>query len=384
MIDRRGFIKAAALLGNSALFGSPALFAAEQEPFDKKQFAFMRDMLENPSPTGYEKPVQKIWMDFVKNFAEVRKDQHGNTIGTVNAAGSPRLMFAGHCDEIGFIVNYIDDAGFIYFAAMGGFDQSIIPGRRVVIYTSNGPVPGVIGKGPIHLMSDADRSRPSTINDLCIDIGAKTKSETESLVAVGDPITYTYEFMELRNGLAVARGFDDRIGSFIVASALQNLSRSKNLKAAVHGVSTVQEEIGLRGAQTSAFGTDPTVAIAVDVTHATDYPGMDKKRAGDVTLGGGAAIARGPHINPRVFDLLVETAKAKGIPYQVEANPSRTGTDTDVIQVTRAGVATGLVSIPLRYMHTPVETLALADVQSIIRLLTGFAEALTAETDFTP
>ncbi|MBT4484461.1 MAG: M42 family peptidase, partial [Candidatus Latescibacteria bacterium] len=270
------------------------------------------------------------------------------------------------------------------FGPIGGFDESIIPGRRVNIHAANGPVTGVIGKPPIHLMSGEDRDKATKIKDICIDIGAKDKQDTESIISIGDPITYTYDFMELRNGLASARGFDDRIGSFIVSEVLRNLSGLKELKASVYGVSTVQEEIGLRGAATSAFGIDPQVGIATDVTHATDYPGVNKKQVGDIKLGGGAVIARGPNINPRVFELLEDTAKKKGVAYQVEGIPRGTGTDANAIQLTRAGVATGLISIPLRYMHTPVETLNIRDVQQIIKLMTGFAEALTPDMDFTP
>jgi len=384
MTTRRMFLQTAAAIGGASLLPPLSAFADAEDKLGRKPYEFLRDMLTNPSPTGYEKPVQQIWKRYAEKFSEVRIDSHGNAIGVVNRPGAPRLMLAGHCDEIGFMVKYIDDDGFIYFAAMGGFDESIIPGRRVRIHTKSGPVDGVIGKGPIHLMSSDDRNRPSKIKDLSIDIGATSKQDAEQLVMIGDPITYTYDFIELRNGLAVARGFDDRIGSFIVAETLRSLSKSKNLKASVHGVSTVQEEIGLRGAHTSAFGIDPQVALATDVTHATDYPGMNKKQAGDIKLGGGPAISRGPNINPRVFDLLVECCEKNEIPYQVLGAPRGTGTDANAIQLTRAGVATGLVSIPLRYMHTPVETLAVKDVVWIIRLMSAFAEALDPDMDFVP
>ena len=385
MFNRRQFLSASSALGGALLVSPGHVHSAGSEgALDRSALDFLKTMLSSPSPSGYEQPVQKLWADYTKRFAEIRNDVHGNTIGVLNPNGKPRLMFAGHCDEIGFMVTYIDDDGFLYFNAMGGFDQSIIPGRRVTVHASGGPITGVIGKGPIHLMSSEDRNRPSQIKDLCIDIGAKDKKEVESLITIGDPVTYTYEFLELRNGLAVARGFDDRIGSFIVAEVLRALKGSKKLKAAVHGVSTVQEELGMRGAVTSAFGIDPDVGIAIDVTHASDYPGIDKKQAGDIKLGGGGAIARGPYLNPRVYDLLVATARQNNIPFQIKGNPSSTGTDANAIQVTRAGVAAGLVSIPLRYMHTPVETLDLADVKHIIALLTGFAEALTPEMNFRP
>jgi len=350
----------------------------------KKSLEFLKKILSSPSPSGYEQPAQKIWREYTGEFADVSTDSHGNTIGVVNPEGEPRLMFAGHCDEIGFMVIYIDDNGFIYFGPIGGFDETIVPGRRVIVHTADGPVPGVIGKAPIHLIKRDERGKGSKIEDVWIDIGAKDGKQAESLVSIGDPVTYAYDFMELKTGLAVARAFDDRIGSFIAAEVLRVLSKSKTLRASVHSVSTVQEELGLRGARTSAFGIDPEVGIAVEVTFATDQPGVEKKKVGDIKIGGGPVIARGPNINPRVFELLVETAEKKKIPYQVEGIPHATGTDANVIQITRAGVAAGLVSVPVRYMHTPVETLDLGDVEHAVRLMAGFAEALSPETDFTP
>ena len=351
----------------------------------KQSIDFLKRILSTPSPSGYEQPVQKLWTEYVRPFAEqVSTDSHGNTIGVVNGGGAPRVMFSGHCDEIGFMVRYIDDKGFLYFGAIGGFDETIIPGRRVTVHSTDGPVPGVIGKTPIHLIKPDDRKKGSEINDLWIDIGAKDKKEAESLITIGDPVTYTYDFMEMKTGFAVARAFDDRIGSFIVAEVLRTLAEAKSLKAAVYSVSSVQEEIGLRGARTSAYGIDPQVGIATDVTFATDHPSIDAKQVGDIKLGGGPVIARGPNINPRVFDLLVKTAKKHKIPYQIEGIPRATGTDANAIQLNRAGVAAGLVSVPLRYMHTPVEMLDLKDVKQTIQLMSAFAEALTPETNFIP
>lgn len=346
---------------------------------------FLKSILANPSPSGFEQPVQKVWREYTGAFCDrVHTDTHGNTIGVVNAGGNPRIMFAGHCDEIGFIIRYIDDKGFLSFGAIGGFDESIVPGRRVTIHTAKGPVSGVIGKTPIHLMKPDDRKKGAEINDLWIDIGVRDKQEAEEVISIGDPVTLQYEMIELRRDCWVARAFDDRIGSFIVAEVLRELAERKQVKAAVHGVSTVQEEVGLRGAHTSAFGIDPLVGIATDVTFATDQPGVDKKLVGDVKLGGGPVIARGPNMNPRVFELLVETAKKNEIPYQVEGIPRATGTDANPIQLTRAGVAAGLVSIPLRYMHTPVETLCLGDVEYAVKLMAAFAEAVTPDMNFIP
>ncbi len=350
----------------------------------KKPLDFLKSILASPSPSGFEQPVQKLWREYVQHFAKVHTDLHGNTIGVVNPKKTPRIMFTGHCDEIGFMIRYIDEKGFLYFGPIGGFDETIIPGRRVTIHTSNGPVPGVIGKTPVHIIKSEDRKKGSEIKDLWIDIGVKNKKEAESLVLIGDPATYTYDFMELRKGVVVARGFDDRIGSFIVAEVLRVLSASKKITASVYSVSTVQEEIGLRGARTSAFGIDPLVGIATDVTFATDQPGVEEKHVGDIKLGGGPVIARGPNINPRVFEILVKTARKLKIPYQVEGISRATGTDANVIQITRAGVAAGLVSVPLRYMHTPVETLNLNDVEGVIKLMAGFAEEVKPDMKFIP
>ncbi len=350
----------------------------------KKSLDLLHRILKTPSPSGYEQPVQSLWREYVSDFADVRTDLHGNTIGTVNPEGTPRVMFSGHCDEIGFLVRYIDEKGFLYFGPIGGFDETIIPGRRVTIHSSKGQVNGVIGKTPIHLIKPDDRKKGAEINDLWIDIGARDQKDANSLVSIGDPVTYQYDFIKLQKTIAVARAFDDRIGSFIVAEILRNLSASSKLAASVHGVSSVQEELGLRGAKTSAHGIDPSIGIATDVTFATDQPGVDAKLVGDIKLGGGPVIARGPNINPHVFDLLVKTAKKLKIPYQVEGISRATGTDANVIQITRAGVAAGLVSIPVRYMHTPVETLDLNDVELAIKLMAGFAEAITPKMTFTP
>lgn len=350
----------------------------------KKSYDFLKSILESPSPSGYEQPVQKLWKDYSEHFAETKTDSHGNVIGFINPQGTPRIMFSGHCDEIGFLVKYIDEKGFLYFGPIGGFDEGIIPGRRVVVHTSEGAIPGVIGKAPIHLIKPDDRKKATEISDMWIDIGVKDKKDAEKIITIGDPVTYTYNFMELRNNLYVARGFDDRIGSFTVLEVLRELSESKGLDAAVYSVSSVQEEVGLRGAKTSAYGIDPEVGIAVDVTFATDQPGVEQKRVGEINLGGGPVIARGPNINPVVFDLLVKTAKKAKIPYQIEGISRISGTDADPIQTTRAGVASGLVSIPLRYMHTPVETLDLSDVEKTIKLLAAFCEELKPGMKFIP
>lgn len=353
---------------------------------EKKSLEFLKNLVTSPSPSGFEEPAQKIWFNYVKSFAdEVRKDVHGNVIAVVNPKARPRFMMCGHCDEIGFMVNYIDDKGFVYFRAIGGVDTTLLPGQRVIIHTKKGKILGVIGKKAIHLMDEEERKNATSpkIHTLWIDLGAQKKNEVEKIVSIGDPITFAVGYESLKNDLVVSRGFDDKMGSFVVAEALRLAARGK-LKSAVYAVSTVQEEIGLRGARTSTYDISPEVGIAVDVTHGSDYPGCDPKRTGEIKLGKGPAISRGANINPKVFELLVEIARDKKIPYQIEAAPGATGTDANAIQINKAGVAAGLVSVPNRYMHTPVEIISLVDLENTAKLLAEFAQKLTPSLSFIP
>jgi len=353
---------------------------------ESKSLDFLKELVTTPSPSGFEEPAQKVWQEYVKPFVdEVKKDVHGNVIGIINPNGHPKLMLSGHCDEIGFMISYINEKGFIYFRAIGGIDVNMLPTQRVIIHNKKNRVLGVIGKKAIHLMDDEERKRASSpkIDSLWIDIGTKKKSDTEKLVSIGDPITFAAGFEFLKNDLIVSRGFDDKMGSFVVAETLRLLSKQK-IKAAVYGVSTVQEEIGLRGARTSAYGISPDVGIAIDVTHSSDYPGSNPNITGEIKLGKGPAISRGANINPIVFDLLVNIAKARKIPYQIEASPGATGTDANAIQVNKEGVATGLVSVPNRYMHTPVEVIAMSDLDNAAKLLANFAAKLATNISFIP
>ncbi len=351
---------------------------------EEERMSFLKDLINSISPSGFEKDAAEIWKDRAKRFSDkVKTDRHGNSIAILNEEGKPRVMFAGHIDEIGFMVKYIDDQGFLYFAPIGGIDLQIPQGQRVWIKTRRGKIPGVIGKKPIHLLEDEERRKVPKIEELWIDIGAKDKKEAEELVSYGDPIVLAYDFCELRNNKITGRGFDDRVGAFTVLEALGELKGS-DIKASLFSVATVQEEIGLRGAKTSAFGINPDIGIAVDVTFSTDSPGIDKKRIGEISLGKGPVIARGPNINPKVFELLIDTAKKENIPYQVEGIPRGTGTDANVIQLTRAGVAAGLVSIPNRYMHTPCEIVDIEDVENAIKLLSLFVRRLKEDIDLTP
>lgn len=351
---------------------------------EKERINFLKALINSFSPSGFEKEAAEIWKERAKRFTDkIRTDRHGNSIAILNEEGKPRVMFAGHIDEVGFMVKYIDDQGFLYFAPIGGIDLQIPQGQRVWIKTKRGKIPGVIGKKPIHLLEDEERKKVPKIEELWIDIGTEDKKEAEELVSYGDPIVLDYEFCELRNNKITGRGFDDRVGAFTVLEALGEL-KDLNIKPSLFSVATVQEEIGLRGAKTSAFGINPDIGIAVDVTFSTDSPGINKKKIGEISLGKGPVIARGPNINPKVFELLVNTAEKENIPYQIEGIPRGTGTDANVIQLTREGVAAGLVSIPNRYMHTPCEIVDTEDVENVIRLLSSFIKGLEENIELTP
>ncbi|MDD5529819.1 MAG: M42 family metallopeptidase [bacterium] len=350
---------------------------------EKESLDFLRSFINSVSPSGFEGEARKIWKDRTKKFTdEVFTDVHGNAMGVLNKTGKPRIMLAGHMDEIGYMVKYINKDGFIYFSLIGGFDLHLLPGERVWINTSKGKILGVIGRPPIHLLKEEQRKKIADIGDLFIDIGVKTKAEAEKLVSIGDPAVPAVEFEVLNKDRVVARGFDDKGGAFIVSEVLRNLSKKK-IKSSVFGVATVQEEIGLRGATTSAFRVSPDVGIAIDVTFASDYPGTEEKN-GDIKIGKGPVISRGPNINHKVFEILVDVAKKEKIPYQIDAAPRGTGTDANAIQLTKEGVAAGLVSIPNRYMHSPVELVSLNDIENIVKLLTGFIMRIDEKTNFIP
>jgi endoglucanase len=304
-------------------------------------------------------------------------------VAVLNKGGSPRLMLAAHADEIAMAVNYISDEGFLYVRKMGGVDAAITKAQRVVIHSRNGPVKGVVGNVAPHLTKQEGDPKPPKIHDLFIDIGAKDRKEAERIVRIGDPITLTDEFDLLRNDLAVARAFDNRIGTFAVAEALRLLQEVKGkLAAEVCAVSNVQEEVGLLGARQIAYSLQPDVAVVVDVTHATDYPTVSKAQHGDVKIGGGPALTHGGCNHPDVVARLEAVAKAKKIPLQHEAMSATSGTDTDVIFWTRGGIASALVSLPNRYMHSPVEVVSLKDLEKIPELLAAFARSLKAGERF--
>lgn len=350
-------------------------------------FSFFKTLADAPSPSGFEQPAQRVWRAYVgPHVDELKSDVMGNTWGVLQGqVDRPRVMLSGHVDEIGLMVQYIDDQGFLYFAPIGGVDAHLLPGQRVRVHGRGGSVLGVIGRKPIHLLEQDERTKVAKVKELCIDIGVADRAGADALVAVGDPATFVAEMERLQGDRVAARGLDDKMGSLVVAEVLRRLSARKGeLRCTVFGVSTVQEEVGLRGATTSAFGIDPDVGLCVEVTFATDHPGVDKKSIGDVQLGKGPVLSRGANINPRVFELLRETAAEAGISLQYEAAPRATGTDANVMQLNRSGVATALVEIPLRYMHTPAEVLSLADVEAAIELLVAFLLKVGPEADWIP
>ncbi len=339
---------------------------------DKEALIFLKELIETISPSGYEADAAKKWIDRTKKFSDkIERDVHGNSIAVLNEKGHIKIMIAGHIDEIGYMVKYIDKEGYIYFSTVGGIDAHLIPGQRVIIKARKGKVLGVIGKKPVHLLEERERTKVAKIEQLWIDIGVKSGKEAKSIIDIGDIAVPAVGFENLMDDRVIGRAFDDKVGAFIVSETLKLLSKEKP-KASVYGVATVQEEIGLRGAKTSAYGVAPDIGIAIDATFATDFPGMDKKKVGDIKIGAGPVIARGPNINPKIFDLMVRTAKENKIPYQIEGISRGTGTDANAIQLTKSGVATGLLSVPLRYMHTPVELVSLLDVMNTAKLLKAF------------
>jgi len=352
----------------------------------KKDLEFLSQLVEAPSPSGFEQPAAKVFRD---RLAKTADEIETNVMGSVHAVlkgtkpGGVSVMLAGHIDEIGLMVNYITPEGFIAFSAIGGVDAAILPGMRVRVHTSKGELLGVMGRKPIHLIEDDERKNVTKLEKLFIDVGLKAE-KVKKQVRVGDPITFDVGLETFGDNLAVSRAFDDKMGAWIAARVLEEVKKAGGSPGDTVAAATVQEEVGLRGGHTSAYGVDPAVGIAVEVGHATDYPDIDKRKHGEAICGDGPIIARGPNINPVLFELLVKAADKAKVPYQIGAEPRGTGTDANAIQLSRGGKAAGLISIPLRYMHTPTEVLSLADLEYAVKLLTRFVLDLKPGTDFTP
>jgi endoglucanase len=345
---------------------------------------FLRTLVNTPSPSGHEVRGQRVWLDYVRPFAEETfTDAYGNAVAVLNKGGAPRLMLAAHADEIAMTVNYINDQGFLYVRRLGGIDAAITKAQRVVIHTRNGPVKGVVGNVAPHLTKEEPDKKTPKIHDLFLDIGAKDKRAAEKLVQLGDPVTLADEFDLLRGDLAVARAFDNRIGTFAVAEALRLLLDSKaKLKAEVCAVSNIMEEVGLLGARQIAYALKPDVALVVDVTHATDYPTVNQQQHGDIKLGKGPTVTHGGCNHPEVVARVEQVARAARIKLQHEATSNSSGTDTDVIFWTRGGIPSALISLPNRYMHSPVEVVNLRDLEQIPQLLAAFALSLKGGEEF--
>ncbi len=339
--------------------------------------AFLVDLLNARSPSGAEGEAQAVVDRYVKPAAgNYEADALGNRFATVNPGGDPTLLLTGHMDELGLQVTYIDKDGFLYFETIGGHDLGVISGRRVSILTREGVVPGVTGRRAIHLLEQEERKKVPKRENLWIDIGVRSKAEAQQLVRIGDVAVYDQAFALLRGSVGVARAFDNKAGTYVVCETLRRLAEGDTPAATVVAAATVQEEIGCRGARVAAYASDPHFGVAVDTGHATDHPECDNRRFGEFKLGGGPILTRGPNVNPLVFERLVSCAENEQIAFQIEAEPRPTGTDGRELQWSRRGIATGVVSVPLRYMHTPSEIVDLEDIESTVRLLVAFARDL--------
>lgn len=350
----------------------------------EQSLQFLKTLVNTPSPSGYEARGQRVWLDYIKPFAdETYTDSYGNAVAILNKGGSPRLMLAGHADEIGMTVNYINEEGFIYVRRLGGVDAAITKAKRVIIHSKRGPVKGVVGNVAPHLMKFEKEHPTPKIEDLFIDIGVSSRAAALKLVQVGDPITLAQEFEMLRGDLAIARAFDNRIGTWAVAETMRLLRETRGkFSAEVSAVSNIMEEVGLLGARQIAYSIKPDVALVVDVTHATDYPTVSKQQHGDIKVGRGPTLTHGGPNHPVVVELVETVAKKRRIKLQYEATSATSGTDTDVIFWTRGGIPCALISLPNRYMHSPVEVVSLKDLEQIPELMSAFALSLKKGQEF--
>ena len=348
---------------------------------DDQRRDFLEELLTTPGPSGYEADSQRVWVDYVSEFAdEVTTDDYGNAVATLSG-GETSVALAGHGDEIGFIVRDLTDDGYVELGRIGGSDKTVSRGQHVTIHTDEGPLPGVVGQTAIHLREPDDDS-VADVAEQHVDVGATDGDELGDLVDRGDPITFQQTISELENGRLSARGMDNRIGIWAAAEGLRRAAE-QDVDATVHAVSTVQEEVGLQGAKMVGFDLDPDVAIAADVTHATDSPDSPGKRSTGVELGGGPVVARGSANHPVVVEALRDTADATDIDIQLQATGIRTGTDADAFYTSRGGIPSVNVGLPNRYMHTPVEVIDAADLDALGDLLAGFAARAADHKPFT-
>jgi endoglucanase len=341
--------------------------------------ALLDKLLRTPAPSGHEAPAAAVWRE-AASFASLSSDGLGSSVARIGE-GAPLLAVVGHIDEIGLVVTHIDEKGFLWFAPIGGWDPQILVGQRVEVQGKEGPVPGAVGRKPMHLLDAEQRKKVVELKGLHIDVGAADRDEAAGMVRVGDPVVIAAEPLRLAGGRLISRALDNRIGAYVALEALRRCQERDSLQGSLAAIAAVQEEIGLFGARTSAFAVRPDLALAIDVTHATDAPGIDEKEIGSHALGSGPAIFRGSTLSPKVFELLVEAAQEAGIGHTVGATGNHSGTDADALQMSRSGVPTGLVAIPLRYMHSPVEMVDLADVEAAVELVAAFAARLDEGVD---
>ncbi|HJN90182.1 MAG TPA: M42 family metallopeptidase [Verrucomicrobiota bacterium] len=352
---------------------------------NKRSLQFLETLVNTPSPSGHESRGLRVWMDHVSQYAdETYSDAYGNCVAVLNKGGGPRLMLAGHADEIGMTVNFIDDNGYVYVRRLGGTNPAITKAQRVTVHTRKGPVKGVVGSVAPHLMSTATTAlKVPRIHEVFVDIGVGSRKAAEKLIRVGDPITLNDQFELLRDDLAVARAFDNRVGTWAVAETLRLLKSGKaKLNAEVCAVANTMEEVGLFGARQIAYSLHPDVALVMDVTHATDYPTVDKRQHGDIKVGQGPTVTHGNCNHPEVIRRVEQVAKRLKINLQHEAISATSGTDTDAVFWTRGGIPSGLISLPNRYMHSPVEVVSLKDLEQIPQLMAGFAKSLKKGDQF--
>ncbi|MBI3789278.1 MAG: M20/M25/M40 family metallo-hydrolase [Gemmatimonadetes bacterium] len=345
---------------------------------------FLKRLLDTPGPSGFESAPAKVWRDEAAQFAQVSNDALGNSFAVVNPTGSPTILLAGHIDEIGLMVVHIDDEGYAYVAGIGGWDPQVLVGQRVRFMGKQGEVTGVIGKKPVHLIKPEDRDKGSKMTDLWVDIGAANRAEAEARLTVGDPGVLDQRTLDFPNDRIVSRSIDDRIGAFVVLEAARRYAEKPGA-AKVVAVATVQEEIGFSGggARVAADRVDPQMAVVVDVTFATDHPGIEKKEHGDHKLGSGPVLSRGSIFSPVVLNVLRSAAADLQIPYTLAGAPRGSMTDADAIQVARSGVATALVSVPNRYMHSPNEMVSLVDLDRAANVIAEGCRRVGPGTDFT-
>ncbi len=349
-----------------------------------QQIEFLNDLVNTPGVSGYEQQVQQVVRDYAESFCDtMTTDLHGNLVLCKNPDADVRLMLAGHADQIGLIVSFIDDEGFIYTQTVGGWDPQQLIGQRMTVWSSSGPIPGVIARKAIHLLEGSEKKTVVKASDLWVDIGSQSRAETEQRVQIGDPITLQLGLQMLMNNRATGPAMDNRTGVWVVVEALRR-SAALNPRCGFYAVTTVQEEVGLRGARTAAHSINPHIGIAVDVTHATDCPTITKYQNGSISLGGGPVVVRGPNINPEVNARLKRIAAENDIPFQQKALGRAAPNDSNALQVTRDGVAAGILAIPNRYMHSAVETICLDDLEHAADLLAKFAASVKDEKHFIP